>query len=115
MKKKIAALLLIFTPVFFAFGISSFSKISGKIFKNDGIRPASGVTIELYTLPDKKGKKIIRLISNKNGEFTSNKMIDFSAGLYPVLNFKNIEKQMKFPAKTGNCMLCHTKIKLTAE
>lgn len=114
MRLKFIFLIIIIIPVL-ALNTLVFYKVSGKIYKSGSLKPASGVIIELYTSPNGQGKKIIKLKSDKEGNFNSDKSINFSSGLYPVIKYKNSVKYMKLSAKTGNCMLCHTKIKLTVE
>ncbi len=114
MKIRSFIFIILIIPAF-AFISPENHTIFGKIYKNNKTDPASGVTIEIYTAPSGKGKKLISLKSGINGNFKSDKMINFSSGLYPVLKYKQTEKYMKIPAKTGNCLICHTNIKLTVE
>ncbi len=87
--------------------------ISGYVYKQDKTTPVSGAKIELYTKPKGKGKKIISLISDKNGFFQSENAIDFTYGLYPSVTYNNKTDYMSIPAKTGNCIICHSKNRLT--
>jgi cytochrome c553 len=69
----------------------------------------SGGYVELWTGPNATGNRIARLAIDKKGNFYTNKIINFGAGLYPVLKETDdkIKAHMSTNTKTGACNSCH--------
>ncbi|NPA44209.1 MAG: hypothetical protein GXO49_01615 [Chlorobi bacterium] len=106
MKIKIILISIIFFLLSSAFVSLSKFYISGIVYDNKKT-PANNVKIELFTKPNGQGEKVISLTSDENGTFKSDKLIDFTNGLYPSVKKGSKTIFMKLPAKTGNCNICH--------
>jgi hypothetical protein len=88
-----------------------FWNIAGSVFKTiDSSEPQNNVTVELWSEPNGKGFKIYSLVSDKKGNFYTNKIVNFNNGCYPIIKFGNKTKSMLSSFKGGmscNNSNCH--------
>lgn len=72
-----------------------FWNIAGTVFKDiDSDKTTGGVTVELWSEPNGKGFKIYSLVSDKKGNFYTNKIVNFNNGCYPIIKYGNKTKAM---------------------
>lgn len=83
--------------------------ISGTVFDNSDRPKTTATTIEFWDQPGRRGNLIKKLQSDPAGNFYTNKIIDFSKPLYPVIysNDTNSLMGMATAYYGGSCAKCH--------
>lgn len=66
--------------------------VAGTVYS--GSSPMSNITMELWTGPNGTGNKITSLVSDKNGNFYTEKILNFNDGCYPLIKSGNTVKYM---------------------
>lgn len=81
--------------------------IGGTAYKNN--KTVNTGSVELWTGPDRTGSLLYKLAIDENGNFYTNKIIDFKGGFYPVLINQDgsFNASMGDPTTIGACNSCH--------
>ncbi|OYU94931.1 MAG: hypothetical protein CFE21_14730 [Bacteroidetes bacterium B1(2017)] len=87
-------------------GADKWWTVAGTIYASNFSAQKNAV-IELYEKTGKQGKLIKRLVSDNNGNFYTNQIIDFNNGCYPVVTVGSNSKMMNQGYIGGSCNSCH--------
>lgn len=80
--------------------------IAGTVYHKNGNKQ-NGVTVELWEKPNRGGKLLKMLVSDKEGNFYTNQIIDFNGGCYPSIKIGTSELNMQQAFTGGSCNSCH--------
>jgi len=73
--------------------------VAGTVYNDNKL--ANNVTVELWSEPNGKGFRILNLVSDKKGNFYTNKIINFNGGCYPLIKNGTKTKAMLSVFKGG--------------
>ena len=80
--------------------------VAGTIYKSNS--PLSNSSVQLWSEPGGKGFKIASLVSDKSGNFYTEKIIDFKGGCYPIaINGTDTLFMDESKYNGGGCNSCH--------
>lgn len=87
---------------------------AGTVYNIEGTKVNGDAVIKLYTGLNGTGELVKTIEVDRKGNFYTTEDIDFSVGLFPVLEGTNSSKHMSTPTFVGTYNSCHgvTEVKL---
>jgi hypothetical protein len=82
-------------------------KVGGTVYNSQKTNSYPNVTIQLFTGQDGTGALKYTIDGDELGNFYTTEYIDFTAGLYPVVQTKNGTQYMSTTTDNGQCNSCH--------
>jgi cytochrome c553 len=81
--------------------------VAGTAYKKSNSSKAEG-KVELWTGPNSSGELLHTLIIDPNGNFYTERILNFKGGFYPVVvNKQNKRNEMNTKTVEGSCNSCH--------
>ncbi len=80
--------------------------VAGTVYNGSNVLNPNA-RIELWTQPNAQGNKILSLVTDKDANFYTEKIINFKGGCYPVAISGNDTTYMRSVYNGGGCSGCH--------